>query len=106
MSTKVRYLLRGSTPLATVESNVIPQPDQWVRIHGDIYQVYNIFYDLDDESKPLTNVLVWQPDKSDADYQLNKMLTQTLNSQREAVMGYDFAEKPDEGHVEIRTFGP
>jgi hypothetical protein len=106
MSTKVRYLLRGSTPLATVESNVIPQRDQWVQIHGDIYQVYTIFYNLDDESKPLTNVFVWQPDKSDADERLYKMLTQTLNSQREAVMGYDYAEKPAEEHVEIRTFGP
>lgn len=106
MSTKVRYLLRGSTPLATVESNVIPQRDQWVQIHGDIYQVYTIFYNLDDESKPLTNVFVWQPDKSDADERLYKMLTQTLNSQREAVMGYDYTEKPDEEHVEVRTFGP
>ncbi|MCH2453757.1 MAG: hypothetical protein MK159_04000 [Halobacteriales archaeon] len=106
MSSKVRYLLQGSTPLVTIESNIIPQRDQWIRIHGDLYQVYHIFYDLDAESKPLTNVFVWQPDKPDADYHLHKMLTQTLNSQREAVMGYDFTEKTDEKHIEIRTFGP
>ena len=73
MSTKVRYLLQGSTPLVTIESNIIPQRDQWIRIHGDLYQVYHIFYDLDAESKPLTNVFVWQPDKPDADKHLHKM---------------------------------
>ena len=50
MSTKVRYLLQGSTPLVTIESNIIRQRDQWIRIHGDLYQVYDIFYD---KPKPL-----------------------------------------------------
>jgi hypothetical protein len=106
MSNKVRYLLAGATPLITVESGVIPQRDQWVRIHGDVYQVYSIFYDFDHKDKSLTNVWVWQPDKPDADYRLHQMLTKTLNSQREAVMGYDYENKKEENEIEVRAFGP
>lgn len=115
MTDRVRYLLRGATPLETVESSIVPRRDQWVQIHGEEYQVYRVVHDVDRSEGHRATVWVWQPEGDEADAYIRALVGRALRSQRadarddEAVDGdgaaADRAIDHDED-VELRLFGP
>ena len=115
MTDRVRYLLRGATPLETVESSIVPQRDQWVQIHGEEYQVYRVVHDADRTEGHRATVWVWQPEGDEADAYIRALVGRALRSQRADARDDEEADPdapaeervidPDED-VELRLFGP